>query len=226
VGLDHPVQPAATASQQTVEAVVRAQLSRALGGKRGMLESAVPTIGFTLTWVLLHRLPTALIVAGVAAGALLLLRVVQRQPVQYVANAAVGVGVAAYFALRSGRAQDAFLPGILYNAGYAVAFTVSVLVRWPAVGFLIGAAYGDVTAWRSNKAVLRLCSKLTWLLVVPCLLRVLVQYPLWASGEVAWLGVAKIVLGWPLQVATFAAMALLLAHNRTPIQPAGARPGG
>jgi hypothetical protein len=223
VGLDHSVQPAATASQQTVEAVVRAQLSRALGGKRGMLESALPTIGFTLTWVALHRLAVALIVAGVAACGLLLLRVARRQSVQYVANAVVGVGIAAYFALRSGRAQDAFLPGILYNAGYAVAFTVSVLVRWPAVGFLIGAACGDVTAWRSSPAVLRLCSRLTWLLVVPCVVRVLVQYPLWASGQVGWLGVAKILLGWPLQVATFAAMALLLAHNRTPIQPAEVR---
>ena len=35
----------------TVEAVVRQQLSKALGGRRGMAEAAVPTILFTVTWL-------------------------------------------------------------------------------------------------------------------------------------------------------------------------------
>ncbi len=48
---DAPVEPAT--SHTTVEALVRAQLSKALGGKRGMLEGAIPTLGFTLTWFLL-----------------------------------------------------------------------------------------------------------------------------------------------------------------------------
>jgi predicted membrane-bound mannosyltransferase len=46
--------------------------------------------------------------------------------------------------------------------------------------------------------------------------RVLVQYPLYQAGEVGWLGTSKIVLGWPLQVATFVGMAALLARGRTP----------
>jgi hypothetical protein len=201
----------------TVEAVVRTQLSRALGGKRGMLESAVPTVAFTLTWVSTHQLRPALLAGGVTAGALLVLRLVRREPVQYVLNAIVGVAIAAVFALRSGRAEDAFLPGILYNAGYAVVLSASVLVRWPAVGFLIGAVTGDPTGWRKDPAVVSLCAKLTWLL--PCALRVAVQYPLWAAGAVGWLGAAKLVLGWPLQVAALASMVWLLARNHTPLEP-------
>jgi hypothetical protein len=202
-----------------VEAVVRTQLSRALGGKRGMLESAVPTVAFTLTWVSTHQLRPALLAGGVTAGALLVLRLVRREPVQYVLNAIVGVAIAAVFALRSGRAEDAFLPGILYNAGYAVVLSASVLVRWPAVGFLIGAVTGDPTGWRKDPAVVSLCAKLTWLLVLPCALRVAVQYPLWAAGAVGWLGAAKLVLGWPLQVAALASMVWLLARNHTPLEP-------
>jgi len=34
---------------------------------------------------------------------------------------------------------------------------------------------------------------------------------------VGWLGVSKIALGWPLQVAALAAMAYLLARGRTPM---------
>ena len=198
---------------------MRTQLSRALGGKRGMLESAVPTVAFTLTWVSTHQLRPALLAGGVTAGALLVLRLVRREPVQYVLNAIVGVAIAAVFALRSGRAEDAFLPGILYNAGYAVVLSASVLVRWPAVGFLIGAVTGDPTGWRKDPAVVSLCAKLTWLLVLPCALRVAVQYPLWAAGAVGWLGAAKLVLGWPLQVAALASMVWLLARNHTPLEP-------
>ena len=58
----------------------------------------------------------------------------------------------------------------------------------------------------ADKALVRLCSQLTWLFAAPCLLRVLVQYPLYAADQIAWLGTAKIFLGWPLQLAMFGAM--------------------
>jgi hypothetical protein len=53
-------------------------------------------------------------------------------------------------------------------------------------------------------------------------LRVAVQYPLWLSGEemVAWLGAAKLALGWPLQVGALATMVWLLSRNATPLRPA------
>jgi hypothetical protein len=65
--------------------------------------------------------------------------------------------------------------------------------------------------------VVRLCSRLTWLFVVPCLLRVAVQYPLYLSGHVGWLGATKIAMGWPLQVAGLAAMVWVLARGHTPV---------
>ncbi|HSF27209.1 MAG TPA: DUF3159 domain-containing protein [Actinomycetes bacterium] len=201
----------------TVEAVVRAQLAKALGGRRGMVEAAVPTVVFTLTWILREDLPLALWLGAGSAAVLLVVRLATRQTVQFVLNSLVGIGIAAVFALRSGRAEDAFLPGILYNGGYAVVLILSVVLRWPLVGFLVGAVTGDPSAWRSNPALVRLTSRLTLLLALPCVLRVLVQYPLYAAGEVGWLGVAKITLGWPLQVAALLAMAWLLARNRTPL---------
>lgn len=201
----------------TVEDVVRAQLSQALGGRRGMLEGALPTLGFTLTYLSTRELRLALGVGIALAVTLLVVRVAQRQPVQFVVNSLVGIGIAAIFASRSGKAEDVFLPGIIYNAVYAVLLTLSVLVRWPLVGVMIGSVTGDLTAWRADPGVVRLCSRLTWLLVLPCALRVAVQYPLYLAGEVGWLGVSKIALGWPLQVAALAAMVWLLARGRTPL---------
>jgi hypothetical protein len=202
---------------QTVEEVIRHQLSQALGGKRGMAEGAVPTVGFTLTYVLSSELKLALGVGGALAVLALVIRIVQRQPVQFVVNSIVGIAIAAVFALRSGKAEDVFLPGIIYNAAYAAVMTLSVLARWPVVGLMIGSLTGDLAGWRHDPGIVRLCSRLTWLLVLPCAVRVAVQYPLYLAGEVGWLGASKIALGWPLQIAALSAMALILARGRTPL---------
>jgi hypothetical protein len=218
---------------ETVEAVVRAQLSRALGGKRGMLEAAVPTIAFTVTYLVGKALEPALYVSVSAALVLLLVRLVQRSTVQFVLNSLVGIGIGALFAWRSARgggdasdnALAYFLPGLLYNAGYAVVMAGSILLRWPLVGFMVGSVAGDPTAWHRDPRVVRLCRNLTWMLVAPCVLRVAVQLPIYLAGRgaedagpmIAALGVSKIVMGWPLQIAALAGMVWLLARNRTPV---------
>jgi hypothetical protein len=209
--------PVAPVDAATVEEVVRHRLSVALGGRRGMVEGAVPTLGFTVTYLISHELRLGLSVGIGLAVALLLLRLVQRQSVQFVVNSLVGIGIAAIFASRTGKAEDVFLPGIIYNAVYAAAMVLSVLVRWPVVGLMLASVTGDLTSWRQDPAVVRLCSRLTWILALPCVLRVAVQYPLWVAGQVGWLGVTKIALGWPLQLAALGAMAWLLARGRTPL---------
>jgi Protein of unknown function (DUF3159) len=214
-----PVEPRATHDERvrTVEQLVRQRLSDALGGRRGVVEAIVPTLGFTLVWITTHQLELALAIGGAGALVVLVIRLVQRSSIQYVMNAIFGIAIAAVFALRSGEAEDAFLPGIFYNAGYFLVLAFSALVRWPVIGFLVGSVTGDPTAWHADKQIVRLCSTLTWLLALPCLVRVLVYLPLWAAGEAGWLGIAKLALGWPLQIATFAAMGYVLARNHTPL---------
>lgn len=208
------------AAYDTVEEAVRKQLSKALGGPRGVVEAAIPTIGFTVSWIVSHKLQLSLGIGAGLALVLLVVRLAQRSTVQFVLNSIFGIAIAAFFALRSGKAEDAFLPGILYNAAYAAAMLMSILIRWPVVGFLIGSVTGDPTAWHRDRDVVRLCSRLTWLLLIPCLVRVAVQYPLYLAGHVGWLGAAKVVMGWPLQVAALAAMVWLLARGRTPMETA------
>jgi len=203
---------------QSVEELVRSKLAEALGGRRGIVESAVPTIAFTVTYVATHDLKLALTISIAITVGLLIVRLVQRSTVQFVVNALFAIGIAAVFASRSGEARDVFLPGILYNAGYAAVFIASILVGWPLVGFMIGSITGEPTEWHADRALVRLCSRLTWLFAAPCVLRVLVQYPLYAGDHIALLGTAKIFLGWPLQLAMFASMAWLLSRDRTPLR--------
>jgi hypothetical protein len=214
--------PTPPATAHTVEALVREQLSKALGGRRGMLEGAIPTVGFTVAWISSHDLKLSVGLSVALAVVLLVVRLVQRSSVQFVVNSLVGIAIAAVFALRSGRAEDAFLPGLIYNAAYAVVLVATVLIRWPLIGFLLGSVTGDPTGWHRERPIVRLCSRLTLVLAAPCVLRVIVQYPLWASHHAGWLGVAKLAMGWPLQVAALAAMAWVLGRNETPIELAPA----
>lgn len=232
-------QAADTQAADTVEAVVRQQLSKALGGRRGMAEAAVPTILFTILWLSTKDLTFALQVSVGAAVVLLVVRLVQRSTVQFVLNALFGIGIGAFFAYRTlqsgGSEQEAalayFLPGILYNGGYAVVLAFTCLIGWPLVGFMVGSITGDPTAWHDDKPLVRLCNRLTWLLVLPCIVRVAIQAPVWLAGRseamdpdtaIAVLGVAKLFLGWPLQLAALGGMIWLLSRNRTPVQAAPA----
>ena len=229
------------ATTHTVEQVVRKQLSDALGGARGMLEAAVPTIVFTVVFLTRHDLKLAIILSLGCAGVLLVVRLVHRSSVQFVLNALVGIGIGALFAWRAARgggdegdqALAYFLPGLLYNLGYAVVMVFSIVITWPLVGFIVGSVAGDPTAWHNDRNVVRLCSRLTWLLALPCLVRIVVQGPIYLAGRNGWwskdsavaaLGVAKLAMGWPLQVAALAVMVWLLSRNATPLRPGEPEP--
>ena len=226
----------AAPSLETVEAVVRRQLATALGGRRGMIEAAVPTLLFTVTWLTQRNLTLALTISVAAALVLLVVRLVQRSTPQFVLNALFGIGIGWVFVRISasrGGDEDAqalayFLPGILYNGVYGLVFALTCVIGWPVVGFMVGSVTGDPTAWHQDKQVVRLCTRLTWLLALPCVLRVVVQGPIWlaahtgrieADTAVALLGILKIGLGWPLQLAALGAMVWVLGRNQTPIEP-------
>ena len=221
-------------SAGTVEEVVRGQLAKALGGRRGMLEAAVPTAAFTVLFLTTHELKLSVLVAVGFAALLLVVRVVQRSSPQFVINSLFGIGIGALFAWRAARgggdANDQalayFLPGILYNLGYSVVMTFTILIRWPVVGFMVGSVTGDPTAWHADRGIVRLCSRLTWLLVLPCVIRVVAQGPVYLAGRNEWwdqdaavatLGAMKLAMGWPLQIAALAAMVWLLSRNKTPV---------
>ena len=215
-----------TSAQATVEQVVRAQLAKALGGPRGIVESAVPTALFTILFLVSDQIRLSLIVSIGVTAVLLLMRLAQRSTTQFVLNALFGIGIGAFFAYRASQsggseedvARAVFTPGLIYNGVYAVVIVLTILVGWPIVGFLVGSVTGDPTAWHSDKPMVRLCSQLTWILAIPCVIRVAVQLPLWLDHQIGLLGASKIALGWPLQLASFVVMGWLLSRNRTPIE--------
>lgn len=210
----------------TVEQVIRRRVSDALGGWYGSLETALPTVAFVVTWLVTDQVRTAVIASAVVLVVLAVVRQLVGGSWRFLGSAVVATAVAAFFALRSGQAEDAFLPGIITSALYGVAAIVSVLGRWPLVGFIVAIGDPDYverpTAWRRDKALVRVCSRLTWVLVALFAVRVAIMLPLYLAGEVAWLGVAKIALGWPAYLVAIVVMGMMLAAGRTPQTDDGA----
>jgi Protein of unknown function (DUF3159) len=211
------------AEAHTVESLIRERLSSALGGARGSFETALPTVAFVVAWTLRHDVKIAVAASALVVLILLLVRLGSRQTPRYVLSAIAATAIAAFFALRSGRAEAAFLPGILTSAAWGVGSLLSVVVRWPIVGFIVAAGdprmAEDPTAWRRDRGLVRVCQRLTMVLVLLYAVRVVVMFPLYLAGQVTLLGVAKIGLGWPAYLCALAVMGMILVRGRTPLTP-------
>ena len=140
------------------------------------------------------------------------------------AQAVIPTAIAALVATRTGRAEDIFLPGILYNGALALLSLFTVAIRRPLVGFIIGAAVGEPTGWAKDRGLVRMTTKLTLVLAVPYITRFVIQMPLFLAGQVVWLAVAKVALGWPLLVAALTVIGIMLSKGKTPMEGSGLHP--
>lgn len=214
----------AEAQAHTVESLIRQRLSSAMGGARGSFETALPTVAFVAAWTWRHDVVIAVTASAVIVVIMLLVRLASRQTPRYVLSAVFATAIAAFFALRSGRPEAAFLPGILTSAAWGVAALLSVVLRWPLVGFIVAAGdprmAEDPTGWRRDRGLVSVCQKLTMVLVLLYAVRVVVMVPLYLAGQVTLLGVAKIALGWPAYLCAVAIMGMMLVRGRTPLTPA------
>lgn len=198
-----------------------------LGGWRGMVDAALPTVAF----VVANAIGGLAVGIWAAIGSALLifaLRLARRQSVQQAFSGLFAVAVAVAIAAASGEARDFFAFGILRNAGLAVVLLGSILVRWPLVGvlaeFLAPSHLGQLSGgplslrsrraaprqarppddrepevhWRHDRRVMRAYAWLTAMWGGMFALRTLVQGLLYQRNDVPLLGTTSLVLGLPV----------------------------
>jgi len=174
-------------------------LVRAFGGWGGMLDAGIPGLAFVIAYTVFDQnLRLALIIALCLGAAFALIRLVRRDPLQNVVGGFVGIAIAALIANATGKAEDFYLPKLFIDAGYCLAYLIANLVRWPLIGLLVGLASGWGTVWRQNPVLLRAFVRAGWLWVGLFAVKLAVTLPLYLAGEVVALGVARVVMGWPL----------------------------
>jgi hypothetical protein len=199
-----------------------------LGGRGGAVDATVPVvafvIGLTVAQAMAARSPVAwgggaAVLVAAALGAFRLAR--GRRP-RSVLLGLLGVAVAALVALYTGRAVDFFLVQIVTNAASALAWAVSVVVRWPLLGLVVGTVLGNRTAWRRDPDLLRGYQRASWAWVGQYLVRLAVFVPLYLADQVLALGVARVLLTWPL-VAVCVAVSWPLLRSALPAGHPGLR---
>ncbi|WP_248491759.1 DUF3159 domain-containing protein [Tsukamurella sp. PLM1] len=176
-----------------------------LGPARGGIRTGQRGLGLTGGAI------AALAVAAIVA----VVRIATRSSIQPAISGFFGVAVCVVIAmLVGGNGKGYFLYGIVMQAVFAVAFAVSLLVRRPLVGVLwhlfserkqdadgaapdAGAAAGQHD-WRADRRQYRAFAWLTVLWFVMFVVRFGVQYYLYVGDNVGGLGVARILMGWPM----------------------------
>jgi hypothetical protein len=189
------------------------RLTVLLGGRRAALDASLPAVAFVLGWLISSHSTGwgagAALVTGVVVAALRWHR--GDRPLAALLGL-LGVSAAALIALYTGRAADFFVVQLLSNVVSALIWVVSVLVRWPLLGVIVGAALGQRTSWRHDRALLRAYSLASWVWVGQYVIRIAIFTPLWAAGAVVALGIARVALSWPLVAACVALSGTVLVR--------------
>lgn len=176
-------------------------LTGTVGGWRGVVESVVPGLVFVLVFVTTGHLGWTVAASAGLSVVFCLARLVRGQAPTQALSGLLGVGIGVVWALASGRGENYFAWGMVTAGTFALALLVSLLTRHAAVGEIAALVWGLPAGWRTEGALAPLRRRfrgLTWVWTVMFLVRLGVQWPLWHAGEIAALGVAKLVLGLPL----------------------------
>lgn len=196
-----------TAAHDAPEPSIKDQVLEQMGGWQGMVYSALPVVAFVpanAAWGLTGGAIAALAVAALVA----VIRLATRSSIQPAISGFFGVAICVVIAMVvGGNGKGYFLYGIVMQAVFAVAFAVSILIGRPLVGVLWHffnererPADTDPTAgdWRADRRQFRAFTWLTALWTAMFAVRFGVQFSLYATDNVGGLGLARILMGWPM----------------------------
>lgn len=180
------------------EVPTAASLLSAVGGVRGLIESILPGLVFLVLFTITKSVALAVLVPVVVGLGFIVVRLVTRSALMPAIIGLLLLVVSAVLALISGRAEQAFIPGMLINAGSALVLLISIVVRWPLIGLIVGFLTNEGVEWKKDAAKRRVLSIATWMWLGLFVLRLAVEVPLYLARQTEWLASMKLILGVPL----------------------------
>ena len=174
----------------------------ALGGKRGIIDSGLPSLAFVIVFTITKKLDLSLLIAVAIALVAAIARLVKRDTIQHALSGLLGVLVCAWFSRSTGKAENFFLPGMIKSGIYGVVYLVANLIRWPILGVVLGPILGENLGWRKNPVRLRAYLLAGWVWVALFVVRLALQVPLYLANQTTALGVVTLIVGWPLFLVT------------------------
>lgn len=192
-------------------------LLASVGGIQGIIEASVPAFLYVLTFALTQNVIISASVVGVATLVLAIRHFMLKRPWDQLLGPVLGIALAIYLTVRpDGQAADYYLPGFWTNSAYAAGLLLSVMIRYPAIGLLVGFFTGQGVEWRKDRRKVRFFDVVTLLWVAFFALRLAIQVPLYLTNQVVTLGFVRLVMGTPLFLVMIWISWLLLRKVITP----------
>ncbi|MEU4154898.1 DUF3159 domain-containing protein [Actinoplanes sp. NPDC026670] len=189
-------------------------LAELLNGRRAAVDASLPAVGFVVGWLAFgDSIWAGAIAAVIVAIGLSAWRLRKGDKPRAVLIGLLVVCVAALIALYTGKAENFFLLQLLSNGASALVWIISIVVRWPLLGIVVGTVLGQRTRWRRDPALLKAYSRGSWVWVAQYVIRVAVFLPLYQAGYLAALGTARVVLSGPLVAACLAVSWWVIRRN-------------
>jgi hypothetical protein len=168
-----------------------------MGGWRTVAEIFASRVLFLVSYIVTGRVLFSALVAVGGVVVFAVFRVWADRKYWQATGGLFMVGLSALLAGSTGQGVDFYLTDILRNVLVAVVLLVSMLVRWPAVGLLVGAARGEKLSWRRDRAQRRRYQACTAVFLAKYALAPLVMLPFYLAGQVVALGITAALVGTP-----------------------------
>ena len=184
---------------------------------QGIVDSLVGPLLFLVLYRL-WGLDASLIGAGAASLALVGVRKLRREDPTTAWYGVVGVGIGVALAKATGSSDGYFLPKVVSNVLYGVAFLVSVLIGKPLIGVAWAFFHRQPLEWGYRAEVRRVFSALTLMWAGAYFFRAAVYGILItdARDRTGALATASVVLGLPLTAALLAVTLIVIRRSLGP----------
>ncbi len=180
----------------TVNDDIREEIRGLFVGDRTLGDSFAPPLLFVAVNALWSVGPAAVI--AIAAGVVVAgWRVRKGQQVVYAVAGIAAVAFAAWLAVRSGRAEDYFLPGIFSTFGWAAGALLSILIKRPLSAWTSWAYRQWPLRWYWRDDVRPAYSYVSWFWFAYFLIRGVVSLWLYQIEQPEALAIWKTLTSWP-----------------------------
>lgn len=168
--------------------------------RRAIFDSAVPPFLFVGVNAFAGLGPAVAASATWGVGTVVY-RLVRRQQLSYVFSGLVGLGIAVLIAVRTGRAANFFLPGVVIGVAYGTVAIASAIARRPASAFVVRFVEGKSKQWYEQAEVRSAHVIVTYVWGLFFLARALLRWILIDQNNTGALAVTAFVLGYPATAA-------------------------
>ena len=131
-----------------------------LRDKRALIDTGLGPVLFVAVYAIFGVNTAAIVAIGVSV-LLMIERLIRGKSVVNAVGGLLGTGIAAFIAVRTGKAEAFFVPRMLIQLAYAAVFAGSAVIRRPVTGFLIAALYRAEPGWWKLPPVKRAMTELT-----------------------------------------------------------------